>query len=832
MRHTVVLMITTAMVPVASMAQNAIRVPIFPVEMSITAFLIISGLLILSLILFFVFQKRFNSTHKELTDLTIELNSTRQRLTETKKTLEETDQNLKNTTQYYQEILSKAQVGIFQMDLDGTCTYINPALEVLSGLYPKKAFKEGIQCAIHPDDCERFNQEWTLFTENNKSRIIPFRFLHPRGGPEIHVLCKAAKVLNKQSGIECYIGWVLDVTLFHEEQLRQEATTARYAHFISETIEGYYQLTLETPIPLSTPPEEMAKTIMSEMVLTSCNKSFADLYNSTPATLEGCHINTLDGGCGLLKNDEHTEELIKAEFKQLNIESVRQDSRGNQIILLNNVIGLIEDNALVGIWGSQQNITQQKREQEALESQTHFMHRILDALPADVCVKDTRCRYLYASRKLAYQTGIPKEKWIGKTIFEVMPATPRDHDKASIEVMKSKKLTRTEYSDESQGKTSYTEILQKPLVSNDDLVEGIVELSIDITERKEKEEELRLDILRKLHLREAELEEKQAEFLKKLDERKLVEAELRQNEKNLLSLQKQLKEQLSSRLIELETETDKRKKWEELISIKEEELRKIENYSNARNKQLEEEIANRKQAEAHLKTNLAELEIHRKGTEALEEERKKEITNLTEQKQKELTTEKSARKQAESQLKKAENLLQKTLAKIKELSLQHATELEHEISERNAARTQLLRNTAELNELKQQFDIRIKQETKQLKQELAQKQIREKALRQQEKKLEDRIHTLEKNLQDKIKEHNQQIQAHKQAEDLRKQAEKQLEQLNTRQNQLIEREAQKLDINIAEIRLGEIKLHKEISNLQQEKEQLEKELQKQLDQDK
>jgi hypothetical protein len=363
-------------------------------------------------------------------------------------------------------------------------------------------------------------------------------------------------------------------------------------------------------------------------------------------------------------------------------------------------------------------------------------------------------------------------------------------------------------------------------------VEGIVELSIDITERKEKEAEARRDILRKLQLRDTELEEKQKEFLKKLDEHKQVEAELRHNEKNLLSLQKQLKEQLASRLIELDAETDKRKKWEELISIKEDELRKIEECSITHSRQLEEEITHRKLVEAQLEANLVELKKYRENAKTLEEEHQKETDILLKQKQKELTAESAARKQAESLLKKTENLLQKTQEKIKELSRQHAAELEHEISERNAARTQLLRNVAELDELKQQFGIRIKQETKQLKQELAQKQIREKALRQQEKKLEDRIHTLEKNLQDKIKEHNQQIQAHKQAEDLRKQAEKQLEQLNTRQNQLIEREAQKLDINIAEIRLGEIKLHKEISNLQQEKEQLEKELQKQLDQDK
>jgi len=816
--------IVLAMVPAVSMAQGRQLAAAFPVEMSMTAFLIIGGLLVLSIILFFVFQKRFNSTHQELTDLATELDNTRQRLAETKKALEETGQELQGTTQRYQGILFDAQVGMFQMDLDGTCTYINSAMEELSGLYSKKAFKEGIQSAIHPDDRERFDREWKAFAESDKPLAIRFRFKRPRGGRETHVLCKATKVLNSRKDAESYIGWISDTTPFHEEQLRQEAIAARYARFIDETVEGYYQLVPEKPIPLSDSPEKMAKAIMSGMVLASCNETFAAQYGSTPAALEGNRIDALDGGCGPLKNSEFVKQLIEAEYKLLDLESVRQDPRGNRLILLNNVVGLVENNALVGIWGSQRNISQQKREKEALASQARFMHRILDALPADVHVKDTRCRYLYASRKLADRTGIPQEEWIGKTIFEIMPATPRNHDKSAIEVMKSGKLARAERSYESQGKTGYMETLQIPLVSGDGLVEGMVGLSIDITDRKEKEAEARRDILRKLRLREAELEEKKKEFLEKLEERKQAEMELRHNEKNLLSLQKQLKEQLASRLAELESETDKRKKWEELISIKEDELRKVEEYSNARSRQLEGEIASRKQAEARLEANLAELEKHRKGIESLEEERKKETASLAEQKQKELAAESSARKQAESHLKKTENLLQKTQAKIKELSRQHAAELEHEISERNTARTQLLRNTAELEELKQQFSLRIEQETKQLKQELAQKQIREKALRQQEKKLEDRIRKLEKNLQDKIKEHSGQIQAHEKAEALRKQAEEKLEQMNTRQSQLVEREAQKLSLNIAEIRLGEVKLRKQIGDLQQEKEQLENEL--------
>ncbi len=839
-----------ALAPATAHAQEATG-GMFPVEMNMPAFLIIGSLLLFSIILFFVFQTRFNSVNKELQDIAGELDHTRQRLTETSQTLDQTELNLKNTTHRYQGILFDAQVGVFQMDLDGKCTYINSALQELSGLYPKKALKEGLQSAIHPDDRERFNQAWKTFADGGKAFALNCRFKSAKGR-ETHVAFRANKVLNERKDTESYIGWVSDITHFHEEQLQQEAATARYARFVDETIEGYYQLAPEKPIPLGTSPDKMAASIMEKMVLVSCNETFAALYGAAPDALEGKSIGALPGGCGPLKNNDSIKQLIAADYKQADFESVRQDPRGNRLNLLNHVVGLVEDNKLVGIWGSQQNVTRQKREVEELSSQTQFMHRILDALPADVHVKDTRCRYLYASRKLADRTGIPQEDWVGKTIFEIMPATPRDHDKDAINVMKTGQLARVERPYETHGKSGWMETVQIPLVSDDGLVEGMVGLSLEISARKEKEEEARhfrqqieqqlkhrteelqkaqsehgktavtlRDTNQKLAIREAELENHKTEFLEKLNERKQTEKLLRHNEETLLTHQKQLEKQLSTRLAELETETDKRKKWEELISIKEDELRKIEDSSNARKIRLEGEIAQRKQTEALLKTSQAELKKYRKELETLSEEHGKEVAALAEKQRKMHGTEHSARKQAEALLKKTETLLQKTQAQIKALTEQHTTELERETSERKAASKKLTRNTEELDELKHQFSTRIEQETRQLKKELAQKQIREKSLRQQEKDLEGRINELEKSLSLKVREHNKQIQAHEGSEAQRKQAERKLEHLNARQNQFVERETQKLNLDIAEIRLGETKLRKQVINLQTGKKNLE-----------
>ncbi len=822
----------------------------FPVEMSMTAFLIVGALLICSIILFFLFQQRFNAANRQLKDMITELGTTREHLTETNQTLEKSQQDLKQTTTRYQNILFDAQIGMFQMNLEGTCTYINSSLQELSGLYPKKALKEGFQSAIHPDDRKRFDQAWKSFIEEDTPLSLNFRFRNSKDD-ETHVACRANKVLNKRKEVESYIGWISDVTPFHEEQRLEKAETLRLARFVDETVEGYYHLAADPPIPLNASADKMAATIMEKMKLIECSETFAALYGTSVESLIGKGINELSGGCGPFKNNDAIKTLITSNYKLAAVESVRQDPRGNRLNLINHVIGLVEGKTLVGIRGAQRNVSQERREQEELSSQAQFMHRILDALPADVHVKDTRCRYLYASRKLADRTGIPQQDWIGKTIFEVMPATSRDHDKNAISVMKSGKLSRIERPYETRNKSGWMETLQIPLVSDDGLVEGTVGLSFEISDRKSKEELVqrerqqleqhlkhRTDELEKskseyakvtitlrntnqtLHVREAELDNRQHEFQEQLRERKQTEELLRRNEATLLTHQKQLETRLAARLEDLEKETDKRKKWEELIEIKENELQKIEIFSASRDKQLQEEIALHKQAEAFLEISQVELNTYQQDLKSTKQEHKQVSTQLTEIHKKKIGIEHSARLTAENQLKKVAARLKTAQERIQTLTEQHAIELEHEVGEREIAATKLIQNTDELDELKQQFNERIEQETKTFKRELAKKQIREKALRQQEKDLDGRIKELEKALKTKAQENNQQIQAREEAEVKKKHSEQKFEQLSTRQSQLVEHETQKLNLNIAEIRLSEIRLRKQANDLQQEKEAL------------
>ena len=823
-----------------------------------TSYLILIGFLVaLTAILFFIFHRRYNTVARELKDITTELGTTRQRLTDTGKELELERGEHKATSNRYHGILFDASVGMFQMDVDGSCTYVNTALQELSGLYPKKALKEGFDSAIHPDDRETFQAAWQAFRDDDKpfNEIFRFRFTKGRVVHEEHVVCRANKIYNAKNEVESYIGWVTNVSTLHEQQLAQEAETARYGRFVAETIEGYYKLAPKEPIPLSPTAAKMATSIMESMVLADCNDTFAAMYGAQPTELIGKAINELQGGCGPFRNKDTLVAFVENSYKFSDNESIRQDSSGTRLNLINDAVGMIEDNKLIGIWGAQRNISHQKREQAELLSKVNFMRRILNVLPADVHVKDTRCRYLYASKKLADRTGIPQEEWVGKTVFEVIPGTPKDHDQTSVETMKSVKLNRVERPYEAQGKSGWMETIQIPLVSDDGLVEGVVGLSFDISDRKRKEEDIRShsakveqqlkqtrndltkteseyakaatalsSAVQKLKLAEAQKTNRQHEYEEQLAQRKQMEQTLRDRQEELLKRQHQLEENLARRLNELDAETDKRKKWEELLAIKEDELGKAESLTVELQQQFEQESQLRSKVESELAAARGDLQNVRKELDALVENRQCEIEALNSTHQSAFDAEHRTRIISEKKLAKVEELLHGTQADLQQMTEQHSIELEQEVAERKSAAEKLIQSMEELDELRQHFNERIESETKAIKQELAHKQVREKTLRQHEKDLEDRIKELEKMLHMKAKEYAEQLQAREGAEVQKQQVEQRLEQMSMRQKQLIERETQKLHLHIAEIRLEEVKLRKEVGDLQRHKESLEEQL--------
>ncbi len=147
-----------------------------------------------------------------------------------------------------------------------------------------------------------------------------------------------------------------------------------------------------------------------------------------------------------------------------------------------------------------QDISERKRAEEALtnthlllEQALRFTEALLSAIPTPVFYKDREGRYLGCNRAFSEIMGVAPEEIKGKTVFELWPSEYAAvyHDK-DLELMNNPARQVYEF------KVRDKDGLERPVIyvkdvfrDENDQVAGIVGAFLDITERKQAEEEIR-----------------------------------------------------------------------------------------------------------------------------------------------------------------------------------------------------------------------------------------------------------------------------------------------------------------------------------------------------
>lgn len=384
-------------------------------------------------------------------------------------------------------LLEESGAAFFKLDLQGQCVYANEALVALYGMSKDAVMGNGLVNSVHPEDRERMLQLWRGFEEPGALCEQTYR-IRRKDGSFVYVSERGSLIRSGDNSVCGYFAVVTDVSE-QEKRLQDVLTVQRRGdRFIDQTVAGFYELRPEKPIPLDQPAEKVAENINRHMKLVSCSSELAQFYGCPVQEMPGKGLKDLPGESGLMGDFHDLQQFVSGGLSAVGRERVGADHRGTPHYLRTDAVGMIEDGQLVCIMGAQYDISAQKREKEKADQQLAFYRRILDTLPGDVFVKDPRCRYLFVSRSFEERTGVPADDWIDKTVFEVLPAVPRDFNAASIQAMKSGALCRKVSS--RPGTDEWFETIEHPLVSEDGVVEGVVGISVDASERIERQHAL------------------------------------------------------------------------------------------------------------------------------------------------------------------------------------------------------------------------------------------------------------------------------------------------------------------------------------------------------
>jgi PAS domain S-box-containing protein len=245
-----------------------------------------------------------------------------------------------------------AQVVIFQKD---KFVYANPYSEIITGYKPDELLNMNFWDIVHDDFKD-------IVKQRGKARLnredVPENY-------EMKIITKKGNVkwisytgrFIKYNNKPAVIGISLDITENKKYEHEIKQSQERYKTFIEQSSEGIFRAECPNPIDINLPIDEQIKILFDECYYAEVNDCMARMYGLTKSDeLAGKKVSDM------LKLNEFNYQFMKKFILngyRLHDDISREiDSSGNEIYISNNVVGIIEDQKLVRVWGTQKDITE------------------------------------------------------------------------------------------------------------------------------------------------------------------------------------------------------------------------------------------------------------------------------------------------------------------------------------------------------------------------------------------------------------------------------------------------------------------------------------------
>ena len=171
-----------------------------------------------------------------------------------------------------------------------------------------------------------------------------------------------ARVVRSRLGdILYYEGTITDITELKNVQEALRISEERFRAFIEQSAEAIWCFESPEPMPISLSEERQIKYLMETGYLTECNDTMARMNGLESAEqLLGVKVKDLLDPSDPA-NIEYLRSFIRSNYRLVDAASHKIDKKGKSKCFLNNMIGVVEREKLVRVWGTQREITVEKR---------------------------------------------------------------------------------------------------------------------------------------------------------------------------------------------------------------------------------------------------------------------------------------------------------------------------------------------------------------------------------------------------------------------------------------------------------------------------------------
>ena len=384
----------------------------------------------------------------------------------------------------FRSIWEKSADGMRLTDKDGILRAVNPAYCRIVGM--SEAELVGQCYIISYQACEEVRNLHALYRESYQSRSIPE---HLDRNVVFHDGRRAILELSN-SFVENEGQDPLVLSILHD------VTEKRRAEELLRDSEGRFRSIWERSV-------DGMRLLDKHGVARAVNPAFCRLVGLTETELLGRpYTQHYDQG-----EDAHERlERYRKDYQARNIPEhmerriTLRDGRSMHVelsICFVEVAG--EDPLVLTVF---HDLTVRRQVEAALRESEFIYHSLVDNLPQNMFRKDVAGRFTFVNNRFCQEVGKPREEIIGKTDFDLFPATMAEKyqrdDQRIIESRKTTEAIETHFSPE-RGKI-YVQVVKTPLFDRDGKALGIQGIFWDVTERKRIEEQLAFerDLLRAL----------------------------------------------------------------------------------------------------------------------------------------------------------------------------------------------------------------------------------------------------------------------------------------------------------------------------------------------
>ena len=204
---------------------------------------------------------------------------------------------------------------------------------------------------------------------------------------------------------------VRDITENKKNAEMLKASQERYETFINETKEGIYRIEFIKPIPVNLSPHEQAKLYYRYGYFAEVNKALVKMYGASDVKeLVGQRIKRFHNPKENEENFQQTVNLMRNKFSVEDQKTKEIDNNGDIHYFVNNAFGIVENDYLIRIWGTQRDVTKLVETQEEKE----VLLKAVEQSQVSIVITDTSGNIEYVNPKFEDVTGYTFEEVIGR----------------------------------------------------------------------------------------------------------------------------------------------------------------------------------------------------------------------------------------------------------------------------------------------------------------------------------------------------------------------------------------------------------------------------------